>query len=269
MAVITGNATRFDNGGPVDYIMIFDWETGSRIGNGSLTSTGEWTFKHNTSIVCGITYVADGLAPVTHGPYSFVETAPVMKSGYVLISYGVPQKYYDAIFDVSIQGPLWDDNFADFAAMNVYDYRVNANTLVPTTTIEYFNMLQTYKIMSRSWGSGTYQLLLEFLDVNDNIVAVIKAATKDSSSSGLYYSTNGTSFNAGVNSDWASYPEGIISFTDSQLIFTNTHLGGSYVGSFSFAVDVLNIVKIRVSGSSSISSSGELTGGYVKLLPLA
>lgn len=70
MSKIEGKAKKYD-GGPVDYVLLFDWATGDHIGTSTPDTAGNWSFNPITDINCGITYVADGCEPITHGAYQF------------------------------------------------------------------------------------------------------------------------------------------------------------------------------------------------------
>lgn len=71
MSRITGKAKKFD-GAPVDYVLLFDWLTGDCIGKSIPDSAGNWRYLYNKDLNVGITYVANGCEPITHGAYSFV-----------------------------------------------------------------------------------------------------------------------------------------------------------------------------------------------------
>lgn len=71
MATITGRAKRF-NGAAIDYVLIFRWEDGKCLGRSIPNSAGNWSFNYDTNLMVGITYVADGCEPLSHGPYEFV-----------------------------------------------------------------------------------------------------------------------------------------------------------------------------------------------------
>lgn len=71
MSKIEGKAKRY-NGSPVDYVLLFDWLTGDRIGKSVPDAAGNWQYEHFTNLNCGITYVADGCEPITHGAYQFI-----------------------------------------------------------------------------------------------------------------------------------------------------------------------------------------------------
>lgn len=71
MSVITGRAKKYD-GSKIDYVLLFDWATGDCIGKAIPDASGLWGFPYFNSIKVGITYVADGCEPITHGAYDFV-----------------------------------------------------------------------------------------------------------------------------------------------------------------------------------------------------
>lgn len=74
MSKIQGKAKRYD-GTAVDYVLLFDWVTGNCIGKSVPDAAGNWTYDHAENLNCGITYVADGCAPITHGSYFFESVA--------------------------------------------------------------------------------------------------------------------------------------------------------------------------------------------------
>lgn len=75
MAKIQGKAKKFD-GTPIDYVMFFDWFTGGCIGKAVPDLAGNWSFNYYRSLNYGITYIADGCEPLTHGKYEFSVSAP-------------------------------------------------------------------------------------------------------------------------------------------------------------------------------------------------
>lgn len=70
MATIQGRAKKFD-GTAIDYVLLFMWKTGKCLGKSKPNKAGNWTFDYDTNLIVGITYVADGCEPITHGPYEF------------------------------------------------------------------------------------------------------------------------------------------------------------------------------------------------------
>ena len=71
MATINGRAKRF-NGAAIDYVLLFAWKTGKCLGKEIPNAAGNWSFNYDNNMIVGITYVADGCEPITHGPYEFV-----------------------------------------------------------------------------------------------------------------------------------------------------------------------------------------------------
>lgn len=71
MAKITGRAKRYD-GTAIDYVLIFHWKTGKCLGKSIPDAAGNWSFDYDHNMIVGVTYVADGCEPLSHGPYEFV-----------------------------------------------------------------------------------------------------------------------------------------------------------------------------------------------------
>lgn len=71
MATVQGRAKRF-NGNAIDYVLLFKWKTGQCLGKSIPNAAGNWTFDYDTNLIVGVTYVADGCEPITHGPYELV-----------------------------------------------------------------------------------------------------------------------------------------------------------------------------------------------------
>lgn len=47
-------------------------ENGKCLGKAIPNAAGNWSFDYTANMIVGITYVADGCEPITHGPYEFV-----------------------------------------------------------------------------------------------------------------------------------------------------------------------------------------------------
>lgn len=71
MSAITGRAKKYD-GTPIDYVSIFNWDDGKCIAQVTPNAAGDWSYTYTNSLKVGITYVADGCEPITHGAYDFV-----------------------------------------------------------------------------------------------------------------------------------------------------------------------------------------------------
>ena len=68
MARIYGRAKRYD-GTPAAYVLIFTWRNGGFLAKVVPDQSGQWHFDYDTNLMVGITAVANGGEPVTHGPY--------------------------------------------------------------------------------------------------------------------------------------------------------------------------------------------------------
>lgn len=70
MLKITGRAKRFD-GTAIDYVSLFNWSDGKCIAQVKPDAAGVWNYYPFRNVTAGITYIADGCEPITHGSYSF------------------------------------------------------------------------------------------------------------------------------------------------------------------------------------------------------
>lgn len=68
MTWLRGKAKKYD-GGAIDYVSIFNWPTGECIAQVQPDEMGNWKYDYYTDLNIGITYVADGCEPITHGTY--------------------------------------------------------------------------------------------------------------------------------------------------------------------------------------------------------
>lgn len=68
MTWLRGKAKKYD-GSPIDYVSIFNWPTGKCIAQVQPDERGNWRYDYYTDLNIGITYVADGCEPITHGAY--------------------------------------------------------------------------------------------------------------------------------------------------------------------------------------------------------
>lgn len=71
MSAITGRAKKHD-GTAIDYVSIFNWEDGRCIAQVMPNAAGDWSYTYSNDLKVGITYVADGCEPITHGAYEFI-----------------------------------------------------------------------------------------------------------------------------------------------------------------------------------------------------
>lgn len=71
MPTIHSRAKRFD-GSAIDYVLIFDWQSGKQLAKIVPDVNGNWSFSFDQNLRVGITYIADGCEPITRGAYDFV-----------------------------------------------------------------------------------------------------------------------------------------------------------------------------------------------------
>ena len=69
MSILQGRAKKYD-GSKIDYVSIFNWPDGKCIAQAVPDSSGAWKYHYFESLNVGVTYVADGCQPITHGPYA-------------------------------------------------------------------------------------------------------------------------------------------------------------------------------------------------------
>ena len=74
MSKIEGRAKKYD-GTAIDYVSIFNWVDGKCIEQVIPDATGAWEYDYFSDLEVGITYVADGCEPITHGAYYFNATS--------------------------------------------------------------------------------------------------------------------------------------------------------------------------------------------------
>lgn len=67
---IQGTAKKFD-GTAIDYVSIFNWGDGKCIAQVVPDALGAWQYTYSKNLEVGLTYVADGCEPITHGAYNF------------------------------------------------------------------------------------------------------------------------------------------------------------------------------------------------------
>lgn len=67
----SGNATVV-GGGPIDRVLLFEWGTGNLVQIIAPDSVGAWAATPPLPGQYGLTYIADGHQPITHGPYNAI-----------------------------------------------------------------------------------------------------------------------------------------------------------------------------------------------------
>lgn len=272
MSVLQGNAKKY-NGDSIDYVLIFDWATGECIGKAIPNAAGVWTFNYYTNLLCGITYVADGCEPITHGAYAFVAADVIY--GYLALV--VASTTYDAMYDkTAVSHPDWANNFEKVLDLGLHNYQHNAGTAIATSKtkiVDIFDINWSLDVFSYA-GNGSsdeVSLTLELLDENLAVLAAIKIASVGNYSAAVWH---GSTLNNLVRVPFSgsnSYGvvQGVLSFKNNAVYYTNTWTnGGTWTPSFELAANVSSAVKLRVTSSAKSTSSnpnGAFT--YLKILP--
>src|SRR5690554_5555484 len=70
---LSGNATTAE-GLPADFVRIFRWPTGELVGVALPDENGDWSHGAPMTGDYGLTYIAAGCQPITHGPY-YIESS--------------------------------------------------------------------------------------------------------------------------------------------------------------------------------------------------
>lgn len=76
MSMINGVAKKYD-GTAIDYVSIFNWIDGTCVAQIKPDALGQWEYVYTGNLYpVGITYVADGCKPITHGAYELLSDDP-------------------------------------------------------------------------------------------------------------------------------------------------------------------------------------------------
>lgn len=269
---VEGRAKKF-NGAAIDYVSIFDWGDGKCIDQITPDASGIWQYNYAKNLVVGITYVANGCEPITHGPYTFEYIGNQISSGFLLLKLaGSGGYYYDAWDKTATSSTLWSENFSQTIDIALLDSVFSGSTAVvdySSKIIDLFDLNWVLEIRgSSSAGSDdTHLLTLELLSAEDVVVAAIKSGSDGSKSSGLWYGKDLDSLIKTGKSGSNVSTQGQLSFTGNTITYTNKR-SSNFNNSFSFSIDISSAVKIRVGGSAeSTLTIGSFSIGYLKILP--
>lgn len=273
MSKIQGKAKRYD-GSPVDYVLLFDWPTGNRIGKSTPDQAGNWTHEYSTDLNCGIAYVADGCEPIAHGPYEFIAEIVPDVYGYLFICYAqTGGGANDGLDFTKTSHADWNKNFkyASDNSLLKYTYAPSgvAQAIIPTTTLAVFDINWVLELRGLSFNSDLNEHLwtVEFLDANNNVIAAVKSQSASNRTSQLWYGPSLTNLTKTSNPTGAG-SIGELSFTAGQLKYRNTSTSANN-GSFTLNANMTNVVSVRISGNAK--SDGDYTtaaysGGYLKVI---
>lgn len=270
MSTLQGNAKKY-SGAAIDYVLIFDWITGDCIGKAVPNSSGVWTFDYFANMICGITYVADGCEPITHGSYSFEHIVVYITSGFLYVGVVSSSVFYMARVDVlNTSTSTWNDNFSQTVDIGLFNYSYAAGvTSIPyqQKVIEQFNLNWILELQGLTGTSSQdYHLMtFEIMDANNNVLAAVKSETVVGKT-GLWYglSLNSLTKTATVGSSPQTYGE--IDFSANSLSYKNLY-SSNYNSSFILNVNLSTAAKVRVAGSAkNNATTGSYTGGQINVV---
>lgn len=270
---ITGRAKKYD-GTAIDYVSIFNWTDGTCIAQVVPDASGAWSYDYFTDLNVGITYVADGCEPITHGMYPFIFTINTITSGFLLLCYvdfrtnGVSTK--PELNPERTDQPTWDEYFSQVVGLGsvrfVFASTGTAHLPWQVNTFDVFDKNWVLDVKTYALNAGAQKFTFELLDANNNVVAAVKSEGIGDFESTLEYGANLSTLTSATATDARPLTEGKLTFTDTQMIFTNNRTDSRGNKSFIFNADIASVVKIRIGAMAKLSSQGD-TGSWIRIIP--
>lgn len=150
MSKIKGKAKKFD-GTAVDYVLLFDWVTGNCIGKSVPDVAGNWVYNHTSDLNVGITYVADGCEPITHGAYNFIAVATD-----------------DPILHYSFNGDAIDLSENNLNGVKTGDVTYSAGRKTGTQCADFTNgCIRTSNVLPINGGKVSVSFWIDFRSLSD------------------------------------------------------------------------------------------------------
>lgn len=273
MSKIEGKAKKYD-GTAIDYVSIFNWVSGKCIAQVVPDAAGNWQFSYFEDLNVGVTYVADGCEPITHGPYQIIYEAAAITSGYLLLKY-CHVDFYRADNDVNATTePTWDAYFRqtkDIAPISYITGEAPLEAPLESAVIESFSSNWNIKIFGANRNDDSDEHLIEFevLDANNIVIFALRSAKDSGRNAGLWYGSNlGSLTKTGTSGSSSITTSGFITFTDSLVSFTNDR-SSDYNQSFDFAADFSKAKKVRVSGMAKTFATNKYSNAvaYLRIEP--
>lgn len=273
MSVIEGKAKKYD-GTAIDYLLFFDWFTGECLGKSVPDAAGGWQYEYFSDLNIGITYVADGCEPITHGPYVFAYKQQGITSGYLILKYAHVERYLARNDVEATSEPTWDEYFSQTVDIGVFDY-VHGPTplLAPLDTVVINQFDIGWQIGLWGWNSAVrdsaHLLEFEILDNESNVLFALRSEKDGEFSAGLWYGNTLDSMGKAAQKGGQPATSGVLSFALDRVNFLNNG-ADNYNDSFVFFVDLSNASKIRLSASAEVSGSAPKytnASAYMRILP--
>ena len=270
--IITGRAKKFD-GTKIDYVSIFNWSDGKCIAQVVPDASGNWEFNYYQNINIGLTYVADGCEPITHGPYMFDLNLSLITSGYLMVCYAVTKEVGYPYFDKEqVNHPGWSANFSQVIDISLLEYAIepsnDAAIPIKTKTISQFNKDWIIELLSYSDIGASHNSTFEILDDKGVVIfALVLNSNTSNSAVSLSYGKDLLNTVQASTSGVNAYPRGEISFTNNAVYYDNK-ASSRYVVSFEYAVDLSKAKEVRFSAQSYVGVNNAESGAYFKVLRL-
>lgn len=272
MSKIEGRAKKYD-GTPVDYVSIFNWSDGQCIAQVIPDSNGIWSYDYSQDLNCGITYVADGCQPITHGSYEFVVEVVPDVYGYLFICYAISGNNEGSLDVTNTTHSDWNKNFKYASGISLLKYSHSpsgvAESIIPATTVAVFDINWILELRAVNFNSnlGAHSWTIEFLSTDGSVIAAVKSQSAPNKTSQIWYGPNLMSLTK-TSTPTGAGSFGELSFTDTKMLYKNT--GGSTNNpSFSLNADFSSVVAVRVSGNAKAemdSAATNYSGGYLKVI---
>lgn len=273
MSKIESKAKKYD-GTEIDYVSIFNWSDGKCIAQVTPDAAGSWEYEYFADLNIGITYVADGCEPITHGPYVFTYKQQGVTAGYLILKYA-HVNHYVARHDVNATSePTWGEYFSQTVDIGVFDYVSGSTPLVApldTVVINQFDI--GWQIILWGWNSATIDsahfLEFEILDNNNDALFALRSEKDGEFSSGLWYGNTLDSMGKVAQTGSKPATSGVLSFALDRVNFLNDRDDG-YNDSFTFFADLSGASKMRISASAEVRGSASRytnASTYMRILP--
>jgi hypothetical protein len=255
---------------PIDYVSIFNWVGGKCIAQVVPDAAGNWEFVYTADMTIGITYVADGCEPITHGPYA-IEYSLGISSGFLFISLSALPNRYDPDLDVSNTSSVnYNDNFEQTKDIGFFDYEVSDSPTTPLTSVvvPIFDINWRMNLYCKRWAGNDAFLKVEFLDGAGSSVAAIKAEKSGQYLVLISCSVSGGAYETMPYEGWATSVNGYLVFTASTLSYQHDNPSEtSNILPFTKNADMSRVVSLKISGRSDGRGYTTPAGSYVKIVP--
>jgi len=169
--------------------------------------------------------------------------------------------------------PTWSSYFSSVLSTSLLFYSNTPNAVFDTgvlsTKTMNINVNKTHAIVAykASWASDLADMSLEFLDSSDNVIAAIKTSTKSTYATKCEKGTSLSSLTEVTNVGTSNpFLLGELTFSSTQVVFTNRLGNLEYVPSFTIDCSATSITKVRASNVRvSTNYTGGTGGAYVFL----